>query len=281
MNEFQNSKILPPKKNLKSPTRWAALNLSGLSVLTLILTQGSTAWDATTFDPGLESGKWAIRWLIACLTMSPLSTFLGWRSATKLRKSAGLWACAFAAVHLFFYIKESQLSWLTFPTQPFIALGLSGMLILSMLAVTSNRFAMQRLQKNWKRLHRCVYLCSMAVTSHAILATTASKKLAIRDPQSIRELQIYLAVMIVLLAVRLPIVRRILAEALAPRRILREADLPINPVIVPNREPAHLPEIFAIDGSILREKISSECTQENVWDRQKETSVSANLPLAR
>jgi hypothetical protein len=60
-----------------------------------------------------------------------------------------------------------------------------------------------------------------------------------------------LALMIVLLAVRLPMIRRILIQALAARRILHEADLPITPIVVPGSQPKLLPEIYAT-GEIIQ-----------------------------
>jgi methionine sulfoxide reductase heme-binding subunit len=168
---------------LKSNWRWAALNLLAGSVLTGVLSLGSTDWNATnTFDPGLESGKWAIRFLLICLAITPLHTYFGWRSVVSLRKPAGLWAFGFAGLHVLVYIKDAEWAWLTWPIQPFIALGLLGLLILMALALTSNRWAMQRLRKNWKRLHRLVYLAGSAGAVHAILATDASKKIFVRDP---------------------------------------------------------------------------------------------------
>jgi methionine sulfoxide reductase heme-binding subunit len=271
------------KSRLRSGLNWRSvdLNLFGLAVMAFVLTQGSTAWDAATFDPGLESGKWAIRWLIACLTMSPLSVFLGWRSAGRLSKPAGLWAFAFAAVHLFFNIREDQLNWLTFSMQPFIALGLLGMLILTALAVTSNRSAMQRLQKNWKRLHRLVYVASLAVSMHAILATTASKKLALRDPQSIGELQMYLAVMIVLLAARLPVIRRISRQGFVPRQFSRRADVAITTINVPSLQPRLVTEIYVAEDTIPQVEIFRKLGEANALDEQKELFWPAGLPLAR
>src|SRR3990172_6974948 len=128
---------------LRSNVRWAALNLFAVSTLGVVLTQGSTHWSAThTFDPGLESGKWAIRFLLLCLGMTPLNTYFGWTSAIKLRKSAGLWAFGFAILHVLFYISDTGLTWLTFSMQPFMALGLLGLLVLTALAITSNRWAM-------------------------------------------------------------------------------------------------------------------------------------------
>lgn len=224
---------------LKSNWREAVLHMGAVFVLIAVWSWGSTDWNADqTFDPGLESGKWAIRFLLLCLAMSPLNNYFNWRSAIRLRKPAGLWAFAFAVLHFLVYIREAEWGWLTFPMQPFIALGLLGLVILSALALTSNRWAMQRLRKNWKRLHRLVYLSGLAVVVHAILATSASKKIFVRDPQAIEELQVFLAVLVVLLVVRLALVRRILKPALARRQPQPQ----IHPLTLPDPLPEYAPK---------------------------------------
>ena len=95
--------------------------------------------------------------------------------------------------------------------QLFITVGLVGLLILGLLTVTSNRWAMRSLGKNWRRLHRLVYLAGGAVVIHALLAVSMSKKMFIRDPQAVHELRIYLDILVVLLLVRIPQVRRFLS----------------------------------------------------------------------
>ena len=246
---------------LRMNWRWSALNLFAISTFVFVLTQGSTDWNRTdTFDPGLESGKWAIRFLLACLTMTPLNTFLGWKGAIKLRKSAGLWTFGFASVHVLLYIREAKLNWLT-PSMPFyLALGLTGMVTLTALAATSNRWSMQWLGRNWKRLHRLVYLAGIAVVTHSMLATTMSKKLLFRDPQAEYELKVYVAVLSVLLVVRIPLVRQSLKQipillmqrrkliqpvaayesdgVLSPNIHGRESGVSVNPTfIIPNEIP--------------------------------------------
>ncbi|HEU0291570.1 MAG TPA: ferric reductase-like transmembrane domain-containing protein [Anaerolineales bacterium] len=197
----------------KSHWRWGMLNLFAVFTLIFVLTRGSADWRRTdTFDSGLESGKWAIRFLLTCLSMTPMNTYFGWSSAIKLRKSAGLWAFAFASLHVLLYIRGAKLDWLRLPMQSYLALGLTGLAILTALAITSNRWSMQRLGKNWKRVHRLVYLAGMAVVTHSLLAMTMSKKLHFRDPQAEYELKAYAAVLFALLVVRIPLVRQILRQ---------------------------------------------------------------------
>ena len=233
---------------IKSHWRWGALNLFGASTFVIVLTQGSTDWYRTdTFDPGLESGKWAIRFLLACLTMTPLNTYFGWNSAIKLRKSAGLWAFGFASLHILLYVHQAKLDWLRLPMPSFLALGLTGMSILTALAVTSNRWSMQRMGRNWKRLHRLVYLAGIAVVTHSMLAMTMSKKLLFRDPQAERELRVYVAILCVLLVVRIPFVSRLLRQI--PILVMRRRKL-VQPVFAPDSGVELLPRVHGRESGV-------------------------------
>lgn len=198
---------------LKVNGRFLLFNTIALLILLYVVGEGRSDYsNPGTFVPELESGKWAIRFLLICLAMTPLRILFGWNSAIKLRKSAGLWSFCFACVHLAFYTLESGFSWLELPQPFFILLGLTGILILLALAVTSNRWAMRRLKKNWKRLHRLVYAAGIIMLVHALLSTTQSKKVLVYDPTAPQELSLYLALLILLLAVRLPQVKRALIK---------------------------------------------------------------------
>jgi sulfoxide reductase heme-binding subunit YedZ len=244
---------------LTSNWRWAALNLLAISILIFVVSQGSTDWNAAdTFDPGLESGKWAVRFLLICLAITPLNTYFGWRRVVSLRKSAGLWAFGFAALHVLVYIKDAGWAWLTWPIQTYIALGLLGFLILMALALTSNRWAMRWLRKNWKRLHRLVYLAGSVGVIHAILATSASKKIFVHDPQAIHELTVYLAVLIVLLVVRIPPVHRGLKQTLALLRPQRQAELRINPLPIPDKAREYRSQGYGCELSVPLDDLVAE-----------------------
>src|SRR5262249_46560281 len=115
--------------------RWAALNLAAFTVLVSILVRGSAQPKDYTlgYDAMMDSGKWALRFLLLSLSITPLNTYLGWRSAVPLRKPAGLWAFGFAALHIFFLAVDSRygslVSWLTFPIPLFIIFGLVALII--------------------------------------------------------------------------------------------------------------------------------------------------------
>jgi methionine sulfoxide reductase heme-binding subunit len=232
--------------------RWATFNVAALIILIFVLTQGSEEWHQAGdgFDPMLESGKWGIRCLLICLLMTPLHTYLHWRSALKLRKAAGLWAFAFGVTHFLLYARETwepvaafragglPWYWLVWPWQLYIALGLLALTILTLLAITSNHWAMRRLGKQWKQLHRLVYGAGVAIVCHALLAATMSKKMMVRDPHVVPELQLYLGVLTVLLVIRIPHVRVFLLKLMAGARPQLQPIQPIHPIVLPSRTPS-------------------------------------------
>jgi len=263
---------------LNSNWRLSVLNLFSVSVLVTILTQGSTDWrDTDTFDPMLASGKWAMRFLQGCLMMTPLNTYFGWREALKLRKPAGLWAFGFALLHLLLYIRQASLEWLTADMPLYLTLGLMGIGILSALAATSNRWAMQRLKRNWKRLHRLVYLAGMAVVTHSMLATMMSKRIHVRDPQAPQEIKIYIAILSVLLVVRIPLVRQLLTQIPNLLKHYRRLKPSISPIAIPGGGVELLNEIHGRESGVSIKPtfiIPHEMTKFSVWRKGHESSAN-------
>jgi hypothetical protein len=117
---------------------------------------------------------------------------------------------------------------------------------------------MRRLGKYWKRLHRLVYLASLAVASHGILAIGASKKMFMRDPQAVHELKITFVLLVVLLAVRIPAVRRVLKRLVHQRGPKLKANVPIMPVVVPKQPPQRWPLIYPEDIGVPAHQLPTE-----------------------
>ncbi len=208
---------------LKHHAHTIAVSLLAAAIMTTLVIQHFripiTTYDP--FDPLFEdSGKWAIRFLVLCLLMTPLNTLFGWRAALKLRKPAGLWAFGFALLHYLTYteFQPLKLEWLNSTTPVYYFLGFGALLILIALAATSTRWAMKRLGQWWKRLHRLVYGGSVLAAAHAIIALSSSKKIIMEGETLRHELYVYLAVLVVLLSVRLPFVKR-LVQRLKRRRV--------------------------------------------------------------
>ena len=52
--------------------------------------------------------------------------------------------------------------------RPYIYVGATALSILFVMALTSNRFSQKKLKRNWKRLHRLVYLALALILLHVL-----------------------------------------------------------------------------------------------------------------
>jgi methionine sulfoxide reductase heme-binding subunit len=118
-----------------------------------------------------ETGEWALRFLLLSLAVTPLRELTGWVRVSVLRRMIGLFAWFYAGLHFFVYL-VFLLQWRWFEVfddiieRPYITVGFSAFIILTALGLTSNRFMMRRLGRNWKRLHRLVYVAAILALIH-------------------------------------------------------------------------------------------------------------------
>jgi sulfoxide reductase heme-binding subunit YedZ len=110
-------------------------------------------------------GWWGLVFIILTLAITPIRKLTGWHSIVRFRRLVGLFAFFYVSLHLSAYVALDQ--WFAFATilediarRPFITVGFGAWLILLALAVTSTRGWIRRLGKNWRRLHRLVYLAA-------------------------------------------------------------------------------------------------------------------------
>lgn len=171
------------------------------------LTAYNPYYDAIGSDEFRAAGHWAIRFLVLSLAMSPIYYLFGWRKALGLRKSAGLWAFAFASIHFSLFFADRM--WGKITVQAYYPLGIAAISILALMALTSNQFAMRLLKKWWKRLHRLVYVAALLVALHTILALGHWQKFPDWEIAYL-EMQIYGLLMMVLLALRIRWLRELL-----------------------------------------------------------------------
>lgn len=111
------------------------------------------------------TGMTALLMLLASLLVTPLRRLSRLNALVRLRKPLGLWAFAYATLHLGCYLVFDQsLLWgeilYDVLKRPYITVGFSAWLILSALAVTSSAWAIRRLGKRWAPLHRLVYVAA-------------------------------------------------------------------------------------------------------------------------
>lgn len=159
-------------------------------------------------DLTLRTGKTALVLLLGSLACSPANLLLGWKWALKVRRTLGLYAFLYASLHVLIFVAldygfDLGLILAAAVEKRFVWVGMLAFTILLLLAATSFDYWKVRLRKNWKRLHQMVYLAGGLVVVHYAWSVKAD----IRVPL------LYGALLAVLLALRLPVVkRRILAR---------------------------------------------------------------------
>ncbi|WP_299024225.1 ferric reductase-like transmembrane domain-containing protein [uncultured Thermanaerothrix sp.] len=121
-----------------------------------------------------RSGDAAILLLLASLTCTPLAWVRGLAWVVRWRRPLGLYAFAYALVHVALYVGvdyELNWAWLgaEFREKPYLWFGAGAFLILSGLAVTSLQGIQRRLGRRWKALHRLVYVAALLVLVHLAL----------------------------------------------------------------------------------------------------------------
>lgn len=130
-------------------------------------------------DPAKEiqhfTGRIAIRFLLAVLLLSPLVHLLRLRLLNSLRRLLGLAVFFWAVLHvLSYYIFELGLDPALFMSEVisrnYLILGAVSWLMLLLLALTSNRWMMRLLKKNWKRLHNCLYPIAIIIAIHYFMS---------------------------------------------------------------------------------------------------------------
>ena len=122
-----------------------------------------------------RSGRTAVALLLLSLAITPLRKIFNQPKLMRLRKPLGLYAALYAGLHfvtfaVWDYGLNLNLIWIELIQKPFLILGLGALLILAILAATSNRFAKMKLRTAWRWLQRLVYLAAVLAILHYLLA---------------------------------------------------------------------------------------------------------------
>ncbi|WP_195820825.1 protein-methionine-sulfoxide reductase heme-binding subunit MsrQ [Roseobacter sp. MH60115] len=147
-----------------------------------------------------ELGEIALQLLIIGLTITPLRRYLG-INLLKFRRMFGLLAFIYVSLHLLVWLVLdvgilSQI-WADILKRPYITIGMAGFMLLIPLALTSNNWSVRKLGAGWRKLHRLSYVAVILGGVHYMMLT---KTWAL-------EPVIYMAVILGLLALRLPKLR--------------------------------------------------------------------------
>ena len=161
-----------------------------------------------------RTGRHAITLLVLSLACTPLNTLFKCPELIKRRRTLGLYAFLYATLHVLIFVNlDYGLAWsLVIQTvfeKPYIIVGMIAFLLLVPLAFTSFNVWKMRLKRNWKRLHQLVYLIAPLVVLH--YAWSKKGDFFALQGEIVRPL-IYGLVFVILLAFRIPQVRRATAS---------------------------------------------------------------------
>lgn len=118
-----------------------------------------------------STGTWALVFLLASLSMTPIRLLTNQVWQIQLRRLLGLWMFFYATLHFITYI------WLDFGflmddiykdviKHPRILVGFIAFVLTIPLAATSNQYMMKKLKSKWKKLHQSVYLIAILAVLH-------------------------------------------------------------------------------------------------------------------
>ena len=148
-------------------------------------------------------GEWTLIFICLTLTMSPLKRITNLGFWIKFRRMLGLFVFFYATVHLLTYVGlDYRFDWEPIINdvlkKKYIFIGFSAWLLLIPLAITSSQKMIKILGRNWKNLHRLVYVIAIFGSLHYIWL---SKTIFFKP-------LIYTLIIVVLLALRIKIKKR-------------------------------------------------------------------------
>lgn len=147
-------------------------------------------------------GDWALRMLVLALAVTPLRRLCGWSALARLRRMLGLFAFAYAALHVAAYLGidlsfDWGALWRDVLKRRYITIGMVAVVFLAVLAATSTDAMVRWLGgRRWRALHRLAYGAGVLGVVHFWMMVKAD----------IREPLVYAIILAVLFALRLDVV---------------------------------------------------------------------------
>jgi len=116
-------------------------------------------------------GAWALRLLIAGLTITPLRRFSG-LNLLRFRRAIGVMTFAYVLAHLLVWavldVQTLERVWADILKRPYVTIGMAGFLCLVPLAATSNNWSVRKLGPRWRKLHQLTYVAAVLGAVHYI-----------------------------------------------------------------------------------------------------------------
>ena len=155
---------------------WSVLAAPGIVWLLIPAVRGQLG-DEPLDESFHRLGEIAIWTLGAVLCLSPLKALLPKSrlvvALNRYRRTMGVTAFVYALFHvtLYFTYEGGTADYLARVREPFFAAGAIAFSILFLLTVTSNNWTIKRLGfRNWKWIHRLVYLAALVIFYHQAIA---------------------------------------------------------------------------------------------------------------
>lgn len=202
------------KARWRSATWWRAnwfhILINGLALWPLARILWDLAWGRFLVDPVREiitrTGRVSLNLLVLSLACTPVSTFTGFAPLLRVRRTLGLYAFLYVALHFLTFAGwdygfDLRLLWQAVFYQRYVIVGFAAGLILLALAITSTQGWRRRLGKGWKRVQRLVYLANVLAVLHFAWL--------LKEP---RRALPYVMVVAVLLVWRVPMVERAMKQ---------------------------------------------------------------------
>jgi sulfoxide reductase heme-binding subunit YedZ len=131
----------------------------------------------------------------------------GFKRALTVRRALGLYAFMYAGLHFLTFVVldyglDLGLIGDTIAEKRYVLIGLAAFLLLLPMALTSTKGWMKRMGRNWKTLHRFVYLAGVLAVVHFVWLVKSD----ITEPVR------FGIVVLVLLGLRIPIVRKTISN---------------------------------------------------------------------
>jgi sulfoxide reductase heme-binding subunit YedZ len=122
-----------------------------------------------------EIGKWAVRFLLIALAVTPARRILDWPRLINIRRMVGLAALGYVLIHFALYIIDLNFDLAKVASEIvlriYLTIGFVALLGLSVMGVTSTDAWIKRLGKRWNALHRIVYpVAALALLHHFMQA---------------------------------------------------------------------------------------------------------------
>jgi methionine sulfoxide reductase heme-binding subunit len=158
---------------------------------------GRTPFDMATWGQGLganpiekithTTGDWTLWFLLITLAITPARKLLHLPSLIKFRRMIGLYAFFYGCLHLLTYVWLDKFFNLhemlaDIAKRKFITIGLTALLLMVPLAITSTTAWIRRLGgKRWQALHRLIYFSAIAGVIHYLWLVKADIREPVKD----------------------------------------------------------------------------------------------------